>query len=75
MAGAEAGHHVGRNVHIRASGQLQVDALCIDLLLQVLHGLTNLRSGVVVKPRKDVRRAGDGRHPIGDKSPSHGERH
>jgi hypothetical protein len=75
MTGAQAGDHIGRYVHVCTGGQLQVDALRIDLLLQLLNGLANLRPAVVVKPRQDVWRAGDGRHPIGNERPGHGERH
>ena len=41
-------------VHVRAGGELQGNAVRIDLLLQILHGLADLRPGIVIQARRNA---------------------
>jgi len=74
VTGLKASDEVGHHVVVRAHDELQGDALIVEDLLQVLHGLADLRTAIMVNAGQDVRRAGDVRHAISDESPRHGQR-
>ena len=71
MAGAQLRHEIRHDVVIGAGDQLQRNAFSIQGLLQPFRRLPDLRTGIMVQARQDVRRTGDDRHTIGHESPGH----
>ena len=55
--------------------ELQLNAFLIERVLEFLHRTADLRPGVMVQPRKDMRGAGEHRNPIGHECPGHSDRH
>ena len=71
MAGTQLRHEIRHNVVIGATDQLQRNAFSIKGFLQSFRRLPNLRTGIMIQARQNVRRTGDDRHTIGHESLGH----
>src|SRR5262245_5506784 len=71
MTGAQFGHETWRYVIIGAGDQPKRNAFLVEDLLQISGGLPQLRPGIVVETRKNMRGAGYDRDPIRHKSFGH----
>jgi hypothetical protein len=71
MPGAQLCHEIRHYVIVSPRDQLQGYALLLEGLLQVGCLLPDLSAGIMIKAWQDMRRAGDDRYAIGDKSLRH----
>ncbi len=71
----ESRDEIRHEMDIGACHQLQGDALAIELGLESRHGLTNLRTGIVVDAGHDMRRAREHLDPAGRRLTRHGDGH
>ena len=63
---------VRHEMHVRASHQLERHALAIKLGLKRGDRLSNLRAGIIVNARHDMRRAGENLYAAGRRLACHG---
>jgi hypothetical protein len=67
----QAGDKVRRDVHVGASHEMERDAFLIQRVLELLHGSTDFRTGIMIHTRQDVGRAGHCGDTIGDQGLRH----
>ena len=74
LAGRKIIREILYHVNVGAGNQAQADLMSIQLVLQGLNSLADLRTRVLIKARQDVWRASDDRNAIGHKGARHVER-
>lgn len=74
VAGPEPANEVGNDVIVGPGNQAQGDAMVVEHPLELLRGLANLRTGILVNAGEDVGGARDVGHAVLNEGPRHGDR-
>jgi hypothetical protein len=70
---AETGYEIGDHVIVGTRSEAQCDARVVERMLQLRHGLADLRAGIVIKAGQNVRGAGDDKDAVSDGRSRHGQ--
>ena len=67
----ELGDEIWSDVNVAARNETTLNSRANELILKLIDPCTNIGSGIIVDPRKEVRSTGDNFHSVRDSEPRH----